>query len=199
MKTLRIILAVCLGIWSIALNAQEKYSVSQLGDEVRPALLVIDIQNDFLPHMSEEDRKTAMDTINQAIAVFHARGLPVIRIYHHDAERGPHPGSEGFEYPKSVEFALTDPKVIKQYEDGFAKTWLDSLLRKFGVNLVFLCGLSATGCVLGTYFGALDHDYLAVMIGDGLISPKTEHTAMIREICRTVGLKTVRNMVNRKR
>ena len=51
MKTLRIILAVCLGIWSTSLNAQEKYSVSQLGDEVRPALLVIDIQNDFLPHM----------------------------------------------------------------------------------------------------------------------------------------------------
>ena len=52
-----------------------------------------------------------------------------------------------------------------------------------GVNIVILCGLSATGCVLGTYFGGMNHDYMTLMLKDGLISPDSEQTAVIREIC----------------
>ena len=122
----------------------------------------------------------------------------MIRVYHHDIERGPHPGSEGFEFPKSVQITENDPKVIKHYANAFTKTCLDSLLKTLGVNTVFLCGLSATGCVLGTYFGGMDHDYLTLMLKDGLISPKTEQTAMIREICSGLNYSVVKTMLNRK-
>ncbi len=199
MKNLTVTLVLCFCMICPMLKAQEKISAGQLGKEIYPALLVIDLQNDYLPHMSEGDKKTALDTINSAIALFHKNNLPVIRIYHHDVLRGPQPGTDGFEYPKSVAIADSDPKVIKQYQDAFAKTCLDSLLKVRGVNTVFLCGLSATGCVLGTYFGALDHDYLALMLREGLISPETKQTEMIRDICRTIGFGSVKNMLSRKR
>jgi nicotinamidase-related amidase len=198
MKKLIIMQVFFVCMFSTLLDGQEKYSVSQLDKAVCPALLVIDLQNDYLPYMAEGDKKTAMDTINRAIGLFREKHLPVIRIYHHDPERGPQPGTEGFEFPKSVAVTESDPRVIKHYQDAFAKTCLDSLLQGLGVNTVFLCGLSATGCVLGTYFGALDHDYLALMLKDGLISPKPEQTEMIRDICRGMSFGSVRNMLNRK-
>jgi nicotinamidase-related amidase len=186
-------------MFSSNLMAQEKtMSEDKPGKKIFPALVVIDIQNDYLPYMSEADRKTAMDTINKAIAIFHDKKLPVIRVYHHDVERGPHPGSEGFEFPKTILISESDPKVIKHYPNAFTKTCLDSLLKAVGANTVILCGLSATGCVLGTYFGGMDHDFKTIMLKDGLISPKTEHTAVIREICSGLNFGIVQNMLNRK-
>jgi len=199
MKKLLCLILIGCCMYSSNIKAQEK-TIS--GDEARkkifPALIVIDIQNDYLPYMSETDRKSAMDTINKAIAIFHEKQLPVIRVYHHDVERGPQPGSEGFEFPKSVLISENDPKVIKHYSNAFTKTCLDSLLKALGANTVILCGLSATGCVLGTYFGGEDHDYISLMLKDGLISPKSEQTAVIREICSGLNFGVVKNMLNRK-
>ncbi len=198
MKNLLALILLCFCMFPSNLKAQERTLNDEGIKKIVPALLVIDIQNEFLPFMSETDRKSAMDTINKAIAIFHEKKLPVIRVYHHDIERGPHPGSEGFEFPKSVQITENDPKVIKHYANAFTKTCLDSLLKTLGVNTVFLCGLSATGCVLGTYFGGMDHDYLTLMLKDGLISPKTEQTAMIREICSGLNYGIVKTMLNRK-
>ena len=198
MKNLLALILLCFCMFPSNLKAQERTLNDEGIKKIVPALLVIDIQNEFLPFMSETDRKSAMDTINKAIAIFHENKLPVIRVYHHDIERGPHPGSEGFEFPKSVQITENDPKVIKHYANAFTKTCLDSLLKTLGVNTVFLCGLSATGCVLGTYFGGMDHDYLTLMLKDGLISPKTEQTAMIREICSGLNYSVVKTMLNRK-
>ncbi|MCX6242770.1 MAG: cysteine hydrolase [Bacteroidetes bacterium] len=198
MKNLLALILLCFCMFPSNLKAQERTLNDEGIKKIVPALLVIDIQNEFLPFMSETDRKSAMDTINKAIAIFHEKKLPVIRVYHHDIERGPHPGSEGFEFPKSVQITESDPRVIKHYANAFTKTCLDSLLKTLGVNTVFLCGLSATGCVLGTYFGGMDHDYLTLMLKDGLISPKTEQTAMIREICSGLNYGIVKTMLNRK-
>jgi len=191
-------LILCFCMFSSMLNAQEKNPEDQQKISIQPALLVIDVQNDYLPYMSEGDKKSAMDTINLAISFFHEKRLPVIRIYHQSSDRGPQPGSAGFEFPKSVLVSESDPRVIKHYQDAFTKTCLDSLLKELKVNTVFLCGLSATGCVLGTYFGALDHDYRALMIREALISPKTEQTKMIRDICTSMKYETLMAMLSRK-
>jgi isochorismate hydrolase len=46
--------------------------------EIKPALLVIDIQNEFLKYMSEDDKKMGMEVINGAISMFHQHNLPII-------------------------------------------------------------------------------------------------------------------------
>ena len=67
------------------------------------------------------------------------------------------------------------------------ETELDELLTEQGVNTVFLCGLSATGCVLATYFGAVEREYEALMIEGALLSPSAEHTETIKDIVSSVG------------
>ena len=196
MKNLLTVTVICFCMFSSNLLAQERALNEEDIKKLSPALLVIDIQNDYLPHMSETDRKSAMDTINKAIVIFHQKKLPVIRIYHDEEGIGPHPGSEGFEYPKSVMVSMSDPKVIKHYPNAFNKTCLDSLLKQLGVNTLILCGLSATGCVLGTYFGGIDHDYTTLMLKDGLISPDSEQTAVISKISAGLDYSGLKSMLS---
>jgi nicotinamidase-related amidase len=155
--------------------------------EMKPALLVIDIQNAYLPYMSEQDKKTGLEVINYVIALFRDNGFPVIRVYHTDLKEGPKPGTAAFEFPKSTAIKKDDPQVIKNYANAFKKTELNKVLLDRGCNTLFLCGLSATGCVLATYHGALDLDYNTFLVKDSLISPDTALTKAVQEICRTIG------------
>ena len=154
--------------------------------KMKPALLVIDIQNAFLPKMSEQDRKLGMEMITYYIELFRKNGSPIIRVYHTDPQYGPKPDSEAFEFPKSVSVKADDPRIIKNYSNAFNKTNLDSVLKEKGCNTLFLCGLSAVGCVLATYFGAEDHDYKVMMLKDALISHDRALTKAVQEFCETI-------------
>ena len=162
--------------------AQEKAAAAKM----KPALLVIDIQNAFLPKMSEQDRKLGMEMITYYIELFRKNGFPIIRVYHTDPRNGPKPDSEAFAFPKSVPVKDDDPKIIKNYSNAFNKTNLDKLLKEKGCNTPFLCGLSAVGCVLATYFGAEDLDYNVLMLKDALISHNTALTKAVQEFCETI-------------
>ena len=151
-------------------------------EPVKPALLVIDIQNAFLPMIPEADKKMAMLNINYYISQFRSRGFPVIRVYHHSEEYGVIPGTDLFEFPASVMIKDDDPKVIKTYPDSFNKTDLDKVLKEQGCNVLFLTGLSAVGCVLATYIGANNNDYKVFMVKDAIMSHNTEYTRKIEEI-----------------
>jgi nicotinamidase-related amidase len=163
--------------------------------KMKPVLLVIDIQNEFLPYMSEQNKKLAMELINGAIWRFHENGFPVIRVYHTDPQAGPKPGTEAFEFPKSVIIRPDDPQIIKNYPNAFKKTGLEKLLREKGCNTLFLCGLSSTGCVLATYHGAMDLDYDVFMIKHALIGPDSGLTRAVEEICETVSYGAVALML----
>jgi len=153
---------------------------------LKPALVVIDIQNAFLPDMSESDVKAALPAINECLNFFRSNGLPIIRVYHTDPAEGPKPGTKEFEYPNTAAVKPGDPKVIKNYPNGFKKTDLDKILKDKGCNTLFLCGLSATGCVLATYHGALDLDYDAFLIRGAVIGPEASQTKAVLDICQSV-------------
>ncbi len=153
---------------------------------MRPALVVMDVQNVWLPYMDEKETKTGLEYINHVIALFRDNGYPVIRVYHTDLERGPAPGTEAFEFPKTVAVRDDDPKVVKNYGSAFKKTDLDRILKEKGVNTVFLVGLSAVGCVLATYHGADDLDYDVYMVKHALISHDATLTKSVYEICSTI-------------
>ncbi|MBZ5590425.1 MAG: isochorismatase family protein [Acidobacteriia bacterium] len=154
-----------------------------LPPKMKPALVVMDIQNAFLPYMDEQDKKVGLDTINYVIALFRDNGFPVVRVYHTDPGEGPKPGTEAFEFPKSVAVKDDDPKIVKNYANAFKKTDLDKLLHEKGVNTVFLAGLSSVGCVLATYHGAGDLDYRVFMVKHALISHDRTLTKAIYDIC----------------
>jgi nicotinamidase-related amidase len=189
-----LIISLCIILMSIPLKAQEE---KKNDSPVKPALLVIDIQNEYLKYMSEEDKKFAMDYINGAIWTYHQNKIPVIRVYHTDLNSGPKPGTEPFEYPKSVIVNEDDPKIIKNYPNAFNKTDLGKILKEKGCNTLFLCGLSATGCVLATYFGAIDGDYKVFMLKEAIISPNSTYTNMIKDICESVNYDSMKFILDK--
>jgi nicotinamidase-related amidase len=163
--------------------------------EIKPVLLVMDVQNRWMPLMAEADRESAPGKINESIALFRKYGYPVIAVYHTDPNYGPEPGTEPFEFPGSIDIKEGDPKIVKNYGSAFTKTDLEQVCRDSERNTVFLCGLSATGCVLATYFGALDREFRVLMVEDALLSHKAEYTDVIEDICYSVTIEELEDIL----
>jgi nicotinamidase-related amidase len=171
---------------------------SQAGESekvlMKPALLVIDVQKQFLPMMSSEDQDRALEMMNWSIWLFRQYGLPVIRVYHTSEKWGPKPGEPGFEFHDSLKIEQSDPKVIKTYASSFNKTELNNLLKEKGINTLFLCGLSSVGCVLATYMDAANYDYEAFLIRDAIIGHDAGYTNQVESIFNALDLNTISYM-----
>lgn len=182
---------ICVGLAAIvmafAVLASSARADTQESKRMKPALLVIDVQNEYMPWMAEEDVRIGTPRINAAMRVFRAHGFPVIRVYHTDPKYGPEPGSKGFEFADSIVIDPGDLKIVKNFPNAFKKTGLEDMLQEKGINTVYLCGLSAVGCVLATYYGALDLDYKAFMLKDHLISHNSAYTDQIEDIFDALG------------
>ncbi len=159
---------------------------------VKPALLVIDIQNAYLSMVPEREKAVAMYYINESIEPFRSNGYPVIRIYHFDKESGPNPGTDQFEFPETASTKPDDAKVIKTYGDGFNKTDLNKIINEKGSNTLFLCGLSAVGCVLSTWIGAQNHDYKAFLVKDAIMSHNSDYTNQVEDMFNAVSYDVVK-------
>jgi nicotinamidase-related amidase len=177
-------LIILLVIISGSSYSQEK---REQKSQIKPALLVIDIQNAYLSGMAQREKETAMLNINYYIQLFRSQGYPIIRIYHYSKQFGPEQGTDQFEYPSSVLIKPDDAKIIKTYPDGFNKTDLNKVLKEKDCNTVFLCGLSAVGCVLATWIGAQDYDYKAFLIKDAIMSHNEDYTHNIEAMFDAVG------------
>ena len=113
-------------------------------------------------------------------------------MYHSDLKRGPEPNTEPFEFPASIATTDDDQKIVKNYASAFTKTNLEQILRENGYNTVFLCGLSATGCVLATYFGAMEREFIVLMVEGALLSHDASYTKMIEDICYSMTIDEVK-------
>jgi nicotinamidase-related amidase len=193
MKKVTIILTILLMIISGTSFSQDQKE--QTKKQIKPALLVIDIQNEYLKMIPERDKEVGLYYINALIELFRSQGYPIIRVYHHSAEYGPHPGTEEFEFPASVVIKPEDAKVIKTYPDGFNKTDLDKVIKATGSNTLFLCGLSAVGCVLATWIGAQNNDYTAFLIKDAIMSHNSDYTKNVEVMFDAVSYDVVKLIV----
>lgn len=161
---------------------------------MKPALLVIDIQKEYLEDIPEMSQNIAFRHINWAIWLFRKNNFPVIRVYHHEKEYGPQPGDPKFEFPETVGVKESDPKIVKNFPSSFKKTDLEKFLREQGCDAVYLCGLSAVYCVLATYFGAEDRDIPVFFVKHALLSHDLSYTRMIEDVYDAVGCSTVQYM-----
>jgi len=189
MKKFFALLALLIAVQSVNAQSGEPEKVS-----MKPALLVIDFQKQFLPMMSKEDQQQTLDMMNWAIWIFRQYGFPVIRIYHTSDKWGPKPDAPGFAFHDSLKVEQTDPKVVKTYASAFNKTTLNNFLKEKGINTLFLCGLSSTGCVLATYMDASNYDYEAFLIKDAILGPDAQNTNQIETIFNALDLNTINYM-----
>jgi nicotinamidase-related amidase len=154
---------------------------------------VIDIQNEWLN--SSLSLKACLElrveVINSAIALFRKKGFPIIRVYHVDKGEEPMPGTDGFEFLPSIGIVGSDVQVIKNYPNAFNRTELASILAQKSIDVVILCGLSATNCVMATYFGAEDHDLHPFLLRDGVAASSEQYVKFVEEIFETMSVEAL--------
>ncbi len=153
------------------------------------ALLVVDVQNDFLPggSLAVPDGDAVVAPLNAWLARFAAAGRPIF------ATRDWHPGDHcsfrefggiwpahcvagtpgaafapGLELPAS---AQTVSKATRREVDaysGFSGTDLDERLRRAGVRRLFVGGLATDYCVLNSVRDALSLGYEVMLLREAV-------------------------------
>ena len=153
------------------------------------ALVIVDVQSDFLPggSLAVPRGDEVVAVLNGYLAAFRNSSLPVVatRDWHppdHCSFRqqgGPWPphcvaGSEGAGFAPQLQLP-TDATVISkataQQSDaysGFEGTELDRLLRQSGVRRLFVGGLATDYCVLNTVCDALRLGYQTLLLLDAI-------------------------------
>ena len=189
--TLFVMILVLLAICSLPVGGEEK----QKG-ELKPALLVMDVQNIWLPMMDEENRAAAQNNINEVIALFREHNQPVVRVYHSEPGYGPEQGTKEFEFPDTIGIRDDDLMIVKNHASAFTKTDLEKILREKERNTLFICGLSATGCALATYYGGLEREFTTVMVEGALLSQKTSYTRVVEDFCRSVTIEEAKEALS---
>jgi nicotinamidase-related amidase len=167
---------------------------------MKPALFVQDIQNVWLyePDSNQDLRRSVerrLDAINEAIAWFRSKGLPVIVGYTENEEEGVTRGTESFEVPDTIGVEDADFKVTKRHANAFANPELGAKLRSEGCDSVVIVGLSASGCVLATYFSAYDFEVRPYLLKGCVASANEEHVRFAEEICDTVSLQELADAI----
>jgi len=152
------------------------------------ALLIVDMQNDFLPGGSlgvpEGDR--VVDPINALIGMYASRGLPVYasRDWHPGdhcsfAEQGgpwpPHcvADTTGAAFSEALRLppdAIVVSKAVTSHEDAYSAfngTGLARSMLADGINRVTVCGLATDYCVLNTVLDGIEAGFEILLALEG--------------------------------
>ena len=173
--------------------------MSQSSDPPTPrpgdALIVVDVQKDFLPGgaLGVPDGDDVVPVINRYAARFEAADLPIFatRDWHPAnhcsfAERGgpwpPHcvQESPGAEYADALALPASTRHVVKATTpdkdcySGFEDTGLADALRATGVERVFIGGLATDYCVLNTVLDALHEGFEVRLLEDAIRAVNVE-------------------------
>ena len=159
--------------------------------EPNDALLVVDVQNDFLPggSLAVAQGRRILAPINRLMPRFPF--VAATRDWHPPEHRffsrhgGPWPdhclqGTRGAEFDAELEREHVDAIVSKGVDpqtdgySGFAGTGLEDDLRGRGIRRVFVCGLATDYCVKATALDARRHGFDTFVIGDAIAAVNLE-------------------------
>jgi len=157
--------------------------------DIGDALLVIDIQNDFLPggSLSVPEGDQVIPVLNDYIDQFIKRQLPVFatRDWHPSnhcsfiQQGGPWPehcitGSKGAEFSADLHLSAsthiisTGIDVEQEGYSGFENPALKLQLDNAGAKRLFIGGLATEYCVLNTVLDALNYHYKVLLLTDAI-------------------------------
>lgn len=138
--------------------------------EMKDALLIIDVQNDYFPGGTNElsHPYEAEDRIRELIAESRECGRPIIYIRHFNPPDDTFfiEGTFGAEISDRIKPAPEDKVIIKRYPNSFLETELDEYLKSIGVTELIVCGMMTHMCVDTTVRAAMDYGYSVKLVAD---------------------------------
>ncbi|MDD1651578.1 MAG: cysteine hydrolase [Methanomicrobiales archaeon] len=175
---------------------------------MRPALLLIDMQNDFVREgkpLRVAGAEAIIPRVRFLLDLFRERRLPVVhvlRVHRPDGSdveimrqeifrRTPFAvdGTEGAEVISELAPAGGEFTIRKIRMSAFLGTDLDLLLRSIGVDTVVVAGIQTPNCVRTTVFDAMACNYRTVLVDDAVAAQSDEiHRCNVRDMER-IGVK----------
>lgn len=137
------------------------------------ALLCIDMQKGMADRIASGRpiaNAGAEDRVAALIALFRARGLPVVHV-HHDEPGTPFArGLPSGEPMPCAQPAPGEAVLWKSRSSAFAGTGLDAHLRANGIERLVIIGAVAAFCVTSTTRAASDLGFKVILPGDALLA-----------------------------
>lgn len=138
------------------------------------ALLIIDMQMGMAARTAAGRPRAnpqAEAHVAELLALFRGRGLPVVHVFHDDADpASPFRRGEPEAEPMPCAQPIAGEDVLwKSTSSAFAGTGLDALLRRRGIDRLVLAGAVAAFCITSTTRSASDLGFQVVLPGDALI------------------------------
>ncbi len=167
------------------------------------ALIIVDMQNDFVLRGAPVCVAGALDTIPNIARVlekFRKEKSPVfhlVREYRADGSdieitRQPSflndksyavPNTKGCEIVEELKPIEGEYRIVKNRFSGFMHTELDFMLRRLGISHIVICGTQYPNCIRTTIFDAVSYGYDVTLITDATSAETSEIAeANIRDI-----------------
>ena len=155
----------------------------------RPALVVIDMLNDFLEKWPPAPRQRLVRSINEFVTLVRQGGHPVIWVrqeFEADLQdafadmkrkgiRITIKGTPGCQIASDLAVAPTDSVVIKKRYSAFYGTNLDKVLDTLNPDAIILAGINTHACIRMTAIDAYQRDWEVVVAADCVDSCDQEH------------------------
>lgn len=181
-----------------------------LGLPGKPALLIIDMQNDFvkpggpLPVAGAQD---IIPAIADILTIFRNARLPVFHILRVHRSSGVDVEITRRETFKKTPFAVEGTRgaaviqelapengeflVKKTRMSAFFNTDLDLMLRRLRIGSLFIAGIQTPNCVRATVFDAMAYNYHVFLVRDAIAAKSREiHQANIIDM-QNIGIRIV--------
>jgi maleamate amidohydrolase len=156
---------------------------------MKPALIVIDMLNDFWTNQDPRRKESLVGAINDLVAAMRVQSHPVIWVrqeFEPDlSDAFPEmrrkeiyrtiKGTEGCQLLPGLAVALSDPIVVKKRYSAFFGTGLDELLHRLSPDSLILAGINTHACIRTTAIDAYQRDWPVILALDCVNSYDREH------------------------
>jgi nicotinamidase-related amidase len=150
---------------------------------MKPALIIVDIQNDYFPGGKMEliDIENAANNVRHALKLFRFMDLPIFHIQHLSNRAGATfflPETNGVEIHQSVTPKSGEYIIQKHFPNSFRDTSLNDQLQDLNVDEVIICGAMTHMCIDTTVRAAWDLGFHCLVVSDACATKNMEYDNM---------------------
>lgn len=159
---------------------------SRQGADLKDALLLVDIQNDYFPsgNMVCAGMERAADNAARLLTQSRHDGRPVFHIQHLSTRPGATffpPETKDVEIHTSVAPDPGEPIINKHFPNSFRETTLPDQLQESGIEHVTICGAMSQMCIDATTRAAFDLGYCCTVVDDACATRDLQHSGQTIE------------------